>query len=81
MREPKVLNGLHLVVARNALSHVSDLVRELSDIVAFLNMPENTWGQGRPLGQLIKLRASGALHGLNWPSPRLILPKKRSQKS
>ena len=64
MREPRALNGLHLVVARNVLSRVPDLVRELSNVVEFLNMAENAW----------------ALHGLNWPSPRLILPPKRSQK-
>ena len=80
MREPRVLNGLHLVVARSALSHASDLVRELSDMMGISKRGGKRLGAGGPLGQLMKLRASGALHGLNWPSPRLILPPKRSQK-
>jgi hypothetical protein len=44
MREPRVLNGLHLVVARSALRYVSDLVRELSDMVGISKHGGNAWG-------------------------------------
>ena len=50
MREPKVLNGLHLVVARSALSHASDLVRELSDMMGISKRGGKRLGAGRPLG-------------------------------
>ena len=64
MREPRVLNGLHLVVARSALRYVSDLVRELSDIVGISK-------HGRK--RLVALRPDGAANkatserGAAWP--------------
>ena len=50
MREPRVLNGLHLVVARSALRYVSDLVRELSDMVGISEHGGKRLGAVRPDG-------------------------------
>ena len=50
MREPRVLNGLHLVVARSALRYVSDLVRELSDVVGISKRGGKRLGAVRPDG-------------------------------
>ena len=50
MREPRVLNGLHLVVARSALRYVSDLVRELSDMVGNSKHGGKRLGAVRPDG-------------------------------
>ena len=63
MREPRVLNGLHLVVARSALRYVSDLVRELSDMVG-ISKHGATLGAVRPDGAANKATSE---RGATWP--------------
>ena len=64
MRELRVLNGLHLVVARSALRYVSDLVRELSDMVGNSKHGGKRLGAVRPDGAANKATSE---RGATWP--------------
>lgn len=64
MREPRVLNGLHLIVAHSALRYVSDLVRELSDKVGISKHGGKRLGAVRPDGAANKATSE---RGAAWP--------------
>ena len=64
MREPRVLNGLHLVVARSALSHASDLVRKLSDMMGISKRGGKRLGAGRSVGAANEATSE---RGATWP--------------
>lgn len=64
MREPRVLNGLHLVVARSVLRYISDLGRELSDMVGISKHGGRRLGAVRPDGAANKATSE---RGAAWP--------------